>query len=140
VAIGFTMEDNQGLEDEVLKGGSLLHATLSCPPRVDAEELCPSDGQAWYDSLRTHRAEGKEDPDNNAPRGPIVGSLEVVVRLVSVDGFRDRSMSSPSGEIGWAFAILRDVGRRSDNARAHRITVDGVDGHSISRVELVLER
>jgi len=45
--------------------------------------------------IRTYQAEGKEDPGYNGPRGPIVGLL-VVVRLVSVDGFRDRLMSSPS--------------------------------------------
>jgi len=81
--------------------------------------------------IRTHHAEGKENPGYNTPRGPIVRSLEVVVRLISVDAFRDRLMSSPSGEIGWAFVTLWDAGRRSD-ARARRITVDGVDGHSMS--------
>jgi len=119
VAIGFTMEDKQGRE-EVLKGGTLVHAMLSCPPtrRSYAHEL----DSRGYDS----HSEGKELPGYNASRGPIVGSLqvlEVVVGLVSVDSFRGRLTSSTSGEIGWAFDILWDARRKSD-ARPHLITVD----------------
>ena len=94
--------------------------------------------------IRTHQAEGKELPGYNASRGPIVGSLqvlEVVVGFVSVGSFgsfRDQLTSSTSGEITWV-SHLWDAGRRSD-ARARWITVDGVDGHSMSRVELELER
>jgi len=94
-------------------------------------------------SIRIHQVEGKELPGYNASRGLIVGSLqvlEVVVGLVSAGSFRDRLMSSMSGEIVWVFDILQDAGRRLDTERAHRIIIDGVDDHSMSRVELVLER
>jgi len=71
VAVGFTVEDEQGLREEVLKGGTLVHAMLSCPPRADAEELC-SLLTSWTGvvtiSIHIHQAEGKGVPGYNAWR------------------------------------------------------------------------
>ena len=138
----FHYGDNQGLEEEVLKGD-----TGACDVVVPAKSrrggaMLTSWTGAVAISIRIHQAEGKEVPGYNALCGPIVGSLQVldVVVGISVGSFRDRLTSSTSGEIGWAFVILRDAGRRSDTARAHWITAHGIHGHSMSRVELVLER
>jgi len=63
VATRFTVEDNQGLQEEVLKGWTLPYTMLSCPPRVEVEELCPSVDRRSYDSY-SHSSGGGE----GAPR------------------------------------------------------------------------
>jgi len=126
VAIGFTMEDNQGLEEEVLRGGGPCcmggcRAHQELPQRSYAHELNRRGCNSY-----SHSGEGE---GYNSPHGPIAGSLQVleaVLGIVSVGSFRDQLTSSTSGKIAWAFVVLWGAGRRSD-ARARRITVDGVD-------------